>query len=595
MQDSQLYLTIQNKVVNWDGLDYCILLGENLDKGLEGGQSNFDRVYTGVICEYADYNGENYFQQDQSMCKNYKDTDDAQIRQNDPLKYRRKLYMSRNIILVKGYNPNNCYDKIEQIVAIELDKLDDQTPEKLYKSLLKTRVFPVANYRAVDNIDKLKSYKDLYKNMFNVPTVDDKGHIVYNSEVTDKSSAFVVELVNVDRYKDITKSTCISLIVDQVRGTIKERLVDTIHKREIDRNKTVYIEASNKFLRVHSNKVAEYIPQSLSNYFDIQKQSFELQRMNRKLELQGAEASIPGFVFIVDQYIATIEPQILTWINRAICNYSVNNYKTFDIMNNSLRHGHRSPGLTINIKVVQKNFRVMELSKLIGVYQYVIHECWYIRAYSLRVIDTDEIPKKFCTWQIEDRDTLRYTNRTSKSKYAIPEVTKEDTIQSFENTNMHWWTSKILQSEISEMVSVVPPGGIILTGIKKIGKQAFMQSKSIQHLYDFNDVETIQQQALFNCYNLRELPIQDSLKKIGHNAFDGVSVHEETLKFGQNVSFIGSEAFKQCNINNLIIENPNIHLTQTAFSGAKIKRLVIQRNKQTDTALNYCDCKVTYK
>ena len=218
-----------------------------------------------------------------------------------------------------------------------------------------------------------------------------------------------------------------------------------------------------------------------------------------------------------------------------------------------------------------------------------------LRAYSIRVVDTDEIPKKFCTQQIEDRDRTDYTGRQSKSKYQIPEITKEDTIQSFDNTSMYWWASKMLQNEISEMVSIVPPSGVILTGIKKIGKQAFMRSESIQRFYDYDSVETIQQQALYGCYRLKELPIQNALKKIGHNAFDGAYMPGTTLRLGQSVSFIGSEAFKRCNINILIIENPNIHLTQTAFSGAKIKRLVIQRNKQMDTALNYCDCKVTYK
>ena len=168
---------------------------------------------------------------------------------------------------------------------------------------------------------------------------------------------------------------------------------------------------SSKFIRLHANKVPEYIPSEVDNYFRIENQARKLQQMNNKLALQGLEKQymIQPYVFVIDQYIATVEPTCLTWINLQICGKYVNNVdKAYMRKLDANRGPNRAKGnvgavkdLVLNVKFVEQPQRLDYLASLIGFYQQTVQHSWCIYKYNIRFVDTDEISKGLCIGQRE--------------------------------------------------------------------------------------------------------------------------------------------------------------------------------------------------
>lgn len=436
--------------------------------------------------------------------------------------------------------------------------------------------------------------------MLCLDVLDSKGYVVRDGKITDNSVSVILELQNKGRYGDITKSICNAFVVDQVKGTINQRLVDIVDNQKI--GNTYYLEMSSKFIRLHANKVPEYIPSEVDNYFRIENQARKLQQMNNKLALQGLEKQymIQPYVFVIDQYIATVEPTCLTWINLQICGKYVNNVdRAYMHKLNTNRCPNRAGGnagvakdLVLNVKFVEQPQRLDYLTSLIGFYQQTVQHSWCIYKYNIRFVDTDEISKGLCIGQREPSMEVLVNKRVRNTNIAYQDI--QDTVNSFDKGSLKWWISMVLAKKAIHRAEFMPPKAVDLQGIKKIGKQAFMGQAQLDEVYNYDEVETIQQQAFDSCKGLRYFPIGANVRKIGNSAFAGTGIKVPSLMLSEKVQFIGGRAFRNCTIGTLVIKNPNIRLTEAAFEGAKISRLIIQRNRSSDKALHYCNCQVDF-
>lgn len=584
-----------NKVINWDGLDYCMLLGETQDNNLKTGDSNSNRIYTGVMCFYDNYNGYEYKQQAQPIFGDISGLSD--VDRDFALRYQRRVKFQRSIAILKGYQYDKNLNTFEQIIAIDLNQIDCQSPDKLEKSVMSARVCPVVNRLArIDNVDA--EGPDQFKDMLCLDVLDSKGYVVRDGKITDNSVSVILELQNKGRYDDITKSVCNAFIVDQVKGPINQRLVDVVDNQKI--GNTYYIEMSSKFIRLHANKVPEYIPSEVDNYFRIEDQARKLQQMNNKLALQGLEKQymLQPYVFVIDQYIATVEPTCLTWINLQICAKYVNGIDRAYMRKLAVNKGpNKARGnvgavkdLVINVKFVGQPQRLDYLTSLIGFYQQTVQHSWCIYKYNIRFVDTNEISKGLCIGQREPSMEVLVNKRVCNTNLAYQDV--QDAVNSFDKGSLKWWVSMVLAKKYIHRAEFMPPKAVDLQGIKKIGKQAFMAQAQLDEVYNYDEVETIQQQAFDSCKGLRYFPIGANVRKIGNSAFAGTGLNVPRLVLSEKVQFIGGRAFRGCVIGTLVIKNPNIHLTDAAFDGAKISRLIIQRNRSSDRALHYCNCQV---
>ena len=581
--------------MNWDGLDYCILLGETQDNDLNTGDSNSNRIYTGVMCLYDNYNGYEYAQQTQQIVGDISGI--PGIDRDFALRYQRRVNFQRSIAILKGYQYDKNLNTFEQIIAIDLNQIDCQSPDKLEKSVMNARVCPVVNRRVrIDDVDT--EGPDQFKDILCLDALDSKGYVVRDGKITDNSVSVILELQNKGRYDDITKSICNAFIVDQVKGPINQRLVDVVDNQKI--GNTYYLEMSSKFIRLHANKVPEYIPSEVDNYFRIEDQARKLQQMSNKLALQGLEKQymIQPYVFVIDQYIATVEPTCLTWINLQICGKYVNNVDRAYMRKLSTNGGPNRAGgnagvakdLVLNVKFVEQPQRLDYLTGLIGFYQQTVQHSWCIYKYNIRFVDTDEISKGLCIGQREPSMEVLVNKRVRNTNIAYQDI--QDGVNSFDKGSLKWWISMVLAKKAIHRAEFMPPKAVNLQGIKKIGKQAFMAQVQLDEVYNYDEVETIQQQAFDSCKGLRYFPIGANVRKIGNSAFAGTGIHASSLILSEKVQFIGGRAFKNCTIGTLVIKNPNIRLTEAAFEGAKISRLIIQRNRSSDKALHYCNCQV---
>lgn len=586
-----------NKVINWDGLDYCILLGETQDNDLKTGDSNSNRIYTGVMCLYDNYNGYEYMQQAQKIVGDISGI--PGIDKDFVLRYQRRVNFQRSIAILKGYQYGKNLNTFEQLIAIDLNQIDCQSPDKLEESVRSARVYPVVNRLArIDDVDT--EGPDQFREMLRLDALDSKGHVVRDGKITDNSVSVILELQNKERYSDITKSICNAFIVDQVKGPVNQRLVDIVDNQKI--GNTYYLEMSSKFIRLHANKVPEYIPSEIDNYFRIENQSRKLQQMNNKLALQGLEKQyiIQPYVFVIDQYIATVEPTCLTWINLQICGKYVNGidraYMRKLNTNSGLNRARGNVGaakdLVLNVKFIEQPQRLDYLTSLIGFYQQTVQHSWCIYKYNIRFIDTDEISKGLCIGQREPSVEVLINERVRNTNIAYQDI--QDAVYSFDKGSLKWWISMVLAKKAIHRAESMPPRAVDLRGIKKIGKQAFMAQAQLDEVHNYDEVETIQQQAFDSCKGLKYFPIGANVRKIGNSAFAGTGIKVPSLMLSEKVQFVGGRAFRGCTIGTLVIKNPNIHLTDAAFEGAKISRLIIQKNRSSDKALHYCNCQVDF-
>lgn len=103
------------------------------------------------------------------------------------------------------------------------------------------------------------------------------------------------------------------------------------------------------------------------------------------------------------------------------------------------------------------------------------------------------------------------------------------------------------------------------SGIRKIGKEAFMNSRVSSVSCTFANLETIEEKAFYNCSNLSSIDLPYSLRDIGSNAFYNCS-YLRHIAIPQNIYRIGYNAFAYSGITDLTIKM-NVYDNTNACSG----------------------------
>ena len=91
-------------------------------------------------------------------------------------------------------------------------------------------------------------------------------------------------------------------------------------------------------------------------------------------------------------------------------------------------------------------------------------------------------------------------------------------------------------------------------GVNKISSNVFHGIKSIYEVYFPSRLEEIGDRAFFQCGNMKNAQISESVKKMGSKAFGGcVSLNEIFIADGTTPLSLGNEVFKGCNVENIYL------------------------------------------
>lgn len=97
--------------------------------------------------------------------------------------------------------------------------------------------------------------------------------------------------------------------------------------------------------------------------------------------------------------------------------------------------------------------------------------------------------------------------------------------------------------------------------LRTLGESAFIGCASVSTIqFEGNDLTTIPEQAFRGCSVLTKINIPQAVTRIGSMAFSGSGLKE--IRITQNVSTIGPDAFRYCNVRTVYIDCENVYRAQ---------------------------------
>lgn len=98
---------------------------------------------------------------------------------------------------------------------------------------------------------------------------------------------------------------------------------------------------------------------------------------------------------------------------------------------------------------------------------------------------------------------------------------------------------------------------VIPFGVRKIGKQAFLHQPKITSVFIPETCTDIEEEAFYECTNLRDINFPDSLRKIGEASFE-LCQSLRSISIPADVSDIPSSAFYNCTgLENIFVDKEN--------------------------------------
>ena len=86
----------------------------------------------------------------------------------------------------------------------------------------------------------------------------------------------------------------------------------------------------------------------------------------------------------------------------------------------------------------------------------------------------------------------------------------------------------------------------VSAGLKAINDDEFEYCESLSSVIIPDSIERIGKSAFYNCKSLKTVTIPASVKQIDKRAFEGCTSLSQVNFLGQNLSFLGEDAFKDC-------------------------------------------------
>lgn len=110
--------------------------------------------------------------------------------------------------------------------------------------------------------------------------------------------------------------------------------------------------------------------------------------------------------------------------------------------------------------------------------------------------------------------------------------------------------------------------------IKTIGRKAFMNCISLTNMILPESLDAVYDNAFDSCYNLIVNRFDGSY--IGKYAFSSCKV--KSIKFSENLSYIGYSAFLNCDIDTMFIPSADFEMASGALEHASIKRFTVSKD-----------------
>ena len=203
-------------------------------------------------------------------------------------------------------------------------------------------------------------------------------------------------------------------------------------------------------------------------------------------------------------------------------------------------------------------------------YNFIVTEGRHLTAHFAEegnIVFADTIVKAIClaNWDYDNDGELSYAEAHSVSDLgqvfkSKSNITSFDELQFFTNLNT---LSDQAFYQCSKLTSITLPNSI-----SSIGRIAFYNCTRLTSLNLPNPLTMIDYRTLYGCSGLTSLTLPDSLISIGNEAFYGCS-GLTSLSFPSTLITIGDSAFKNCSGLNgsLILPNSISSLGNAAFSG----------------------------
>lgn len=399
---------------------------------------------------------------------------------------------------------------------------------------------------------------------FHTPTLQKSGKILQTEQETQYGQAMVLKL-NYSGYRKYINGKVKAVVASQIFGVKTLDLIDVIHDK------------THKYLQSRADSVLEIwqhgilTPGNINNYFEIEKTRGVINTKIKRLQILGKDSSeLSKFAVALDNYVATTEYDILLY-------------------QRSFTQGKKlGDGLKIAVVPQTEDWQIQELVSRLS-YNAQITEVWrkfngklntqYGKYYNT------VIEPKVQDITIIGLKELQPKNMREGSNVAIQQ-----------RAMLVGRRLNSLRRAQTELDRLMFRDGFTLhiPGIQKIQKTA-LSGVGVVEIQDYNDLEVIQSRA-FEQSDLNKIVIGKNVRKIGSYAYGSCKIVMEYLEIPQNVRFIGGSAFMGNSIKVLKINNPNIQITQTAFVGASIKKLMLPmalKNKiptlklRTDTKVQF--------
>ncbi len=103
------------------------------------------------------------------------------------------------------------------------------------------------------------------------------------------------------------------------------------------------------------------------------------------------------------------------------------------------------------------------------------------------------------------------------------------------------------------------------------------------------EITSIGNYAFYDCKNLTNIVIPDSVSNIGNSAFAGCNL--TNILIPNSISYISNSAFYNCNFTNIVIPNSISVIGNSAFEGCNITNIDIPNNVTTIGSYAFSNCK----
>lgn len=149
--------------------------------------------------------------------------------------------------------------------------------------------------------------------------------------------------------------------------------------------------------------------------------------------------------------------------------------------------------------------------------------------------------------------------------------------------------SKVVFSENKEDLLYCPKDFVhyeIPIGIKRIGKDAFADCRSLQSVSIPDTVKSIGENAFYHCSSLESVFMPDSISDIGEHAFD-LCTSLRKVRLSNSIRYIRREAFRECkSLHSIIIPSTVVEIQEKAFKHCKnMQSVVISESEQEADSL----------